>query len=403
MRKSIRFVVIVSLLSIVLICFLIWLVTKPAQIHGSLSRQGGQAILVKVIHPVVKPVPVTIQEIGNVEAGETVKIISQVSGILKKIDIQAGQDVQQGQLLFEVDPSVYATDVAEAEANLQRDKAKLALLQATAERYKNLAKLEYVTRQQYEEALAAVSEQESVISADNAQLQQKQLLFEQTRIRAPISGKVGVINVNVGDLISANNPTPLLTINRLDPVLINFNIGQDRLQDLLKYQQMGTLKVKVLDENGEETLAGGDLIFISNIVSGQTGTIQVKAKAPNPNLRLWPGQIVMVKLILTIEQNAMVVPTVGVQLGQKGSYVYLVKDNRAQIQPVQVERQVDGEMVISQGLQPSDNVIAEVPAGLNNGDKVQIDQSPQAPIKKASPSGVESSRGRDMLSRRGFS
>lgn len=364
----------VWLLALVIVsAFLIWWITKPSSEEGA-GRRGGQGIPVTVVHPQIKPMPVVIQELGSIGAGESVNIISQVSGVLKKIDIQPGQSVNQGDLLFEIEPGVYAADVAQAQANLERDKAQLALYKATAGRYAALAKLEYVTQQQYEESLASVKGQEAAVAADEAQLEQKKIQLGFTQIRAPISGKAGAIPPDVGDLIVANSPTPLVVINRLDPVVVNFNITQNLIQDLLTYQRAGTLKVIVMDEVGNRKLGEGDLAFIGNVVSAQTGTVQVNANIPNPNLALWPGQLVTVRLILTTEPHAIVIPSAAVQLGQKGRYVYLVENNKAVIHPVVVSRELDNETVVAEGLQPKDSVIVEIPPDLQDGAKVKIEE-----------------------------
>jgi len=374
MKKATRNRLIIALIILIAIAILIWWSTKPANIEGKRSAQGGGVTYaVKVIHPQQKDMPVIIKELGSVEAEQSVNIISQVSGTLKKINITQGQSVQAGQLLFEIDPSVFQANVAQAEANLARDQAQLTFLKQTADRYRGLAKLEYVTRQQYDEAEASAKEQEAVVAADQAGLQQQKIQLSYTQIRAPISGKAGVINVHVGDLITANSATPLVVINRLDHVLINFNIPQDQLRDLLTYQRAGTLKLEVYNEAEDQRLATGELVFVGNVVSAQTGTVQVKGKVANANLSLWPGQLVTVRLILTVQPRALVIPSLSVQMGQKGNYVYLVKNNKAVIQPISVSREVDNDAVIEQGLQLQDEIILEIPAGLTDGSRVRIE------------------------------
>lgn len=376
MKQSTRRRLIITILVLVALCIFIWWYTKPADITGQTKRKGsgggGGATPVVIVHPQLKDMPVTIQEVGSVEAEQSVNVISQVGGTLKKINFQEGQIVKAGDLLFEIDPSVYAADVTQAEANLQRDQALLDLDKSTANRYANLVKLEYVTRLTYDQALAAVKEQEAVVAGDQALLEQKKTLLSYTQIRAPITGKAGAISVHVGDLIPANGSTPLVVINRLENVLVDFNIAQDRLHDVLTYQRAGTLKLQVLDESGSSLLAQGELYFVGNAVSAQTGTIQMKGKVENSSLALWPGELVTVKLILTTEHNAMVIPTMAVQMGQKGSYVYVVRNNKAVIQPISVSRVADSETVVTKGLQQNDDIIGEIPPTLQEGMSVKI-------------------------------
>ncbi|MBS0352149.1 MAG: efflux RND transporter periplasmic adaptor subunit [Proteobacteria bacterium] len=376
MNKNIRNRLIIFIVIIIAIGLLIWNLTKPAQPKKVHAKSGtslaAAAIVVKVVHPERKDAPVTIQEIASVEPEQSVNVVSQVSGVLKKIYIDQGQNVSAGQLLFEIDPGVYATDVANAEAVLKRDQAQLAFQKATADRYAALAKLEYVSKQKYEDALASAQEQESVVAADQAQLQQKKIQLGYTRIHAPISGKAGAINFHVGDIIVANGATPLVVINRLDNVLVSFNVPQNQLQDLLTYQQTGSLKIQVLNESGNQLLAEGQLNFIGNAVNPQTGTILVKGKIDNTGLKLWPGQLVLARLILKIEHNALVIPSMAVQMGQNGNYVYVVRNNQAAIQPITVDRVQNGETVVSQGIDPKDEIIAETPPGLQEGVPVKV-------------------------------
>ncbi len=375
MRKSTRMRLTLAILILIAICGFIWWYTKPANIEGKFAK-GAAVYSVKVIHPQYKPMPVFMQQTGSVEAEQSVNIIPQASGVLKKINIAQGQTVQAGQLLFEIEPAVYAANVAQAQANLSRDLAQLSFLKATASRYEALSKLEYVTRQQYDQSVSAVKEQEAVVAADQAQLEQQKIQLSYTQIHSPISGRAGVINVHVGELMSANSGTPLVVINRLENVLINFNIPQDRLHDLLAYQRAGTLKLIVLNESGDQKLAEGELAFVGNIVSGQTGTVQLKGKVANPDWILWPGQLVTVRLIFTIQPHALVIPSGSVQLGQKGNYVYLVKDNKAEIQPIDIDREVGRETIVAKGLQPADQVISEIPPGLQKGSQVRITGQP---------------------------
>jgi membrane fusion protein, multidrug efflux system len=377
MKKTIRNRLIIAVLIIIAIGLVIWTLTKPAQpkkVHPGGKGKGPapEAMLIKVVHAERKDAPITLQEIASVEPEQSVNVVSQVSGVLQKVYIAEGQNVQARQLLFEIDPRVYATDVANAEAVLKRDQAQLAFQKATADRYAALAKLEYVSKQQYEEQLATAQEQESVVAADQAQLQQKKIQLSYSRIRAPISGKAGAINYHVGDLIPANGSTPLVVINRLENVLVSFNVPQNQLQDLLAYQQAGSLKIQVLDESGNRLLAEGQLAFIGNAVNPQTGTVLVKGKVENSQLKLWPGQLVLARLILKVEHNALVIPSASMQLGQKGSYVYVVKDNKAVIQPITVERVQNSETIVSQGLDPKDEIVAEVPPGLQEGTPVKV-------------------------------
>lgn len=370
--KNLSWRFIFALSIIVLLGIYIWLSTKPETEDHAPKSFKNKMLLVKTSHPVVKPMPLYWDAVGTVEAAQTVSVISQVTGILKQIAFQPGQTVKAGQLLFVMDPSVYATTVAQARANLERDQAQLALLQGNADRYLALAKQEYVTRQQAEEAQASAASQKAAVAADQAQLEQAQIQLGYTQIRAPISGKTSTTTVHPGDLISANSATPLVVINQMDPVQVSFSITQDQLPDVLRYQAKSPLTVKILAENGNHVLAQGNLSIINNSINPQSGAVEAKANIPNPTFTLWPGQLVTVRVMLTVEPNALVIPSQAVQMGQQGNYVYLVKQGKAVIQPVVIARQVDQAAIVRGGLTPRDSVIVEIPPNLVEGADVKV-------------------------------
>ncbi len=368
--KSSTLRILLVLLALVLLCIYIWLSTKP-KLTPEVGHGHNRTFVVKLVAPVIKPMPVTLQQVGSVEAEQTVNILPQASGVLRNIGFTPGRRVKQGQLLFELDPGVYATSVEQARANLARDQAQLSLLQATANRFANLAQLEYVTQQQYEEAKSAAVAQAAVVASDQALLKQAEIQLGYTQILAPISGKTSTINVHIGDLISANSSSPLVVINKLDPVWVNFAVPQAQLAEVRQYRRQNTLKVEIFAEGSEQILGQGQLVVINNVVNAQTGTVQFKARVPNPQRSLWPGQLVSVRLILSTQPNALVIPTSAVQIGQQGNFVYRVQEGKAMAQPIKISLEAQGEVVVSQGLQPGESVIVEVPVGLRAGSKVQ--------------------------------
>ncbi|MFT3741361.1 MAG: efflux RND transporter periplasmic adaptor subunit [Gammaproteobacteria bacterium] len=371
MRVKIPFRLALFIAVVLLLGTYIWLSTKPEAPAGHMKKgQMPKTFVVKTEQPQLKAIPITLEEVGTVEAEQTVTLVSQITGILKNIAFQPGKKVEQGQLLFELDPSVFIVSLKQAQANLQRDNAQLALLEGNSQRYQALAKLEYVTRQQADEAVAAAEAQKAVIAADQALVEQANIQLGYTQIRAPITGKSGTVNVHPGDSITAN-VTPLVVINRMNPLQVSFSISQNKLSDVLKYKRHNTLMVEVLGEN-QQQLAQGQLTYLNNTVDPQTGAVQAKARVANVDHRLWPGQLVTVRIILSIEKNALVIPDKAIQMGQQGNYVYVVKQNKAVIQPITVERQLNQDAVISQGLDIKSVVITEIPPGLTEGTTVTI-------------------------------
>lgn len=373
-RKTFLIYSALIVLVLALLCFYIWLATKPSssEVYGK-ERTPYPVV---TIHPTIRPMPVILEESGTVEAEQSVSIFPQASGILRKIYFNPGQQVNQGQLLFELDSGVYATALDQARANLVRDKAQLAALQAAEDRYAALAKLEYVTLQQSDDAKAAAEAQKAVVVSDAALMKQAEIQLGYTKIRAPIAGKTSHITIHAGDLVTANSASPMVVINQLDPVLVGFNVPQDRLTEVNYYQHQGTLTFEIYDENKGQLLAKGKLASINNNVDSQTGRVALKAAVSNSNHVFLPGQFVNVRIVFAIEPKAIVIPNSVVQVGQQGHYVYLVKQNKAVIQPIEISRQIQQETVVAKGLKGDEVIIKDVPVGLAPGRSVQIVNSP---------------------------
>lgn len=356
------------LAGLILLGFSIWWWTKPTAKNNA---RNTQPLAVTTVHARIQAMPFLIQTVGAVEAEKSVLVIPQVSGVIRAINFTEGQNVQAGQLLMTIDPTAQQLNLQQAEANLARDKAQLQLAEANAKRYGALVKLEYVTRQQYEEAVATAAAQRAVVAADQDQVQQAQLQLDYTQVRAPISGKTGSLTVKVGDLVTANGTNPLVTINQLGSVLINFSIPQTQLSALLRYQRQGTLSVLTRAGHNQSYIPG-QLVFIDNTVNPQTGTVTLKAKIDNNNQLLWPGQAVTVRLILAMQPNAIVIPSTALQIDQNGYFVYIVLDGKAKIQRLTVDRQIDQYAVISAGLKGQETILTQIPPNLKEGSPVSV-------------------------------
>ncbi len=376
-----HYVAILVLTLIVVLCFGIWWSTKPKAVEGGGGgRRGGGAaaasgpVLVKVTPVQIRAMPVVLEAVGTVEPERTVEIRPEVSGVLRDVLFQEGQTVQVGQLLFRIDPATFEASVEQAKATLDKDKAQAQQAQAQAERLAPLAEKEYVTRQEYDQARATAAALTATVAADQAQLNQAQIQLERSRIRAPISGRTGNLTVKAGNVVStANTALPLVTINQIKPVLVRFTIPQQNFPEVRQYNASGSMKVEVRRENKAGPLLGqGSLVFIDNNVNTQTGTVLLKARVPNNTEALWPGQFVSVRLLLTVEPKAVVVPEVAIQNGQQGTFVYVADDGKARIQPVTIARQVDGMIVIAKGLEGKETVITEFPRNLAPGTPLKV-------------------------------
>jgi multidrug efflux system membrane fusion protein len=353
-----------------------WQTANGAAAPGSTrGGPGGAPLRVQVARAVVKPMPVIIEATGTVEPEQSVTLRAQVSGVLDSVSFKEGDTVQAGQLLFEIDPRTYQAQYNQALAALARDQAQLENAKVQQARLEPLLGREFITQQEYDVAVTSTKSLEATVEADRAAVEQAKIQLDHSRIRAPISGRTGAVSVKPGNLVTASTGSggaTLVTINRLDPILVTFSIPERQFEEFRRYRQDQAMHVEVSPSRTAPVAATGQVVFVDNAVSQQTGTVLLKTRVTNPRDALWPGQFVHVRVILTVEPRAVVVPEIAVQAGQQGPFVYRIDNGRVAIQPVTVARQVGPEVVIADGLQERDVVVTEIPQGLNEGVPVQI-------------------------------
>jgi multidrug efflux system membrane fusion protein len=235
-------------------------------------------------------------------------------------------------------------------------------------------KREFITRQEYDVAVTSSKSLEATVQADQAAAEQSRIQLGYSRINAPISGRTGTLSVNAGNLVVAGGTgAPLVTINMMDPILVTFSVPERQLEDIRRYERDTQMRIEILPDRAAPPVAEGKLVFIDNTVTPQTGTVLLKTRVPNAKELIWPGQFVNVRLVLTIEPEAVVVPEAAVQPGQSGSFVYVIDENsKVKVQPVQIARQIGGEVVIRDGIKGGDRVITEIPQALTPGATVQV-------------------------------
>jgi multidrug efflux system membrane fusion protein len=325
---------------------------RAARVHPE-----DQPLPVNTAYSEVQPMPVILQAVGQVQSEHTVQVKPQVNGILKEVDFQEGQYVEQGQKLFQIDPAPFEAALASAKAAAEDTKAN-------ADRLEPLAKQDYVTAQEYQDARSA---------ADQAQatLQQAQINLSYTDIRAQVSGRTGSLAVRAGNVVAPTDATPLVVINQMKPILVQYIVPQQNLEEVREYQAKHPIKVVIKHENGDGELDEGDLVFIDNTVNTSTGTVMLKARLPNLREQLWPGQYVDVEMQLAVQKDAVTVPQNSVQTGQDGNFVYLVQSGSAVVRNVKVDRQIGDLAVISSGLKGGEQIITVVPRNLRPDMKVQ--------------------------------
>jgi multidrug efflux system membrane fusion protein len=350
---------------------------------GSKGGRGG-TLVVKAARAVTKPMPVLIDAVGTVEPEQSVQVRAQVSGVLQSVLFKEGDRVKAGQTLFQIDPRTFQSQYNQAVAAVARDRAQLDNARAQEQRMEPLLKREFITRQEYDVAVTSAKSLEATVQAGQAAVEQARIQLEYSRIVAPITGRTGQLAVRAGNLVVASGGgAPLVTINSTDPILVSFSIPERQLDDLRRFQQGAEgIRIQILPDQSGPVAVEGRLVFIDNTVTTQTGTVLLKTRVNNPKEIIWPGQFVNVRIVLTVEPNAVVVPEAAVQPGQQGSFVYLIDaESKVRVQPVTVSRQIGGEVVISSGVQSGDQVITEIPQALQEGATVRLAGADGAPRK----------------------
>jgi membrane fusion protein, multidrug efflux system len=319
-----------------------------------------------------KTVPIDLTAIGSASAYSTVSIESQVNAVLDEVHIKEGQFVQKGDLLFTLDARPFEAALAQAQANLARDKAQAELDNVQAKRYSELYKAGVSAKEQYDQMQATADAQAAAVAADEAAVQSAQLQLNYCKIYAPIDGRTGALQVYPGNIVKQNDVPVLIVINQVTPIYMTFSIPEQYLGEVQKFMARGTLQVQATPY-GDTKSETGTLSFIDNTVDNTTGTIKLKATFMNPDHRLWPGQFSVVSLRLAEDEDATVVPSQAVQTGQNGDFVYVVKsDSSVEQRPVKVTRTIGGDSVIASGVNPGETVVTDGQLRLLPGMKVQV-------------------------------
>ena len=345
---------------------------SPAAGRG--GRAGGQGpVPVTTATVVTKSMPVEIGVIGSAEPFSTVSIRSQTTGQLTAVNFTEGQEVTKGQLLFSLDRRPLEAAVEQAQANLTRDEAQATNAAAMAKRYQDLADRGIAAREQADTSRAALAALNATVAADKAALENAKVQLEYATINAPLTGQTGALMVHEGNLVRANDSTPLVVINQIMPIQVAFSIPEARLAELKRFMARGALRVLASPPNDERPAAVGRITFIDNAVDQATGTIKVKGTFPNADRRLWPGQYVNVTVELTTDRDATVVSSSAVQAGQQGPFVFVVKpDSTVEMRNVVVTRNAAAETIIASGLEPGETVVTDGQLRLVPGSRISV-------------------------------
>ena len=320
-----------------------------------------------------RSVPHEISAIGTVTPIQTVAVRAQVSGTLRQVAFREGDEVRSGQVLFRIDARPYQAALDMAEANLARDLAQLVNARQQVVRYQQLVQNDLATQEQFDQLKANADVAEATVTADSAAVRSARLNLGYTTVRAHIAGRTGGLLLREGNLVPVNGATPLVVVNQIRPIAVSFSVPQRYLDDIQRFNARAALAVEIRPSDDTTAVQRGSLTFINNQVDTSTGTIQLKATFANDQRKLWPGEFVAARLVLTVERDVLTIPSQAVMTGQNGTYVYLVNPDRSvRAQDVTVGRSAGDFVVIEKGLASGQLVVTDGQLRLVPGARVEV-------------------------------
>jgi multidrug efflux system membrane fusion protein len=353
----------------------------PVSSAGGGGRSGGRGrgafgpTPVTVAKAKRASVPVYLSGLGNVSAFYTVTVKSRVDGQLMSIAFKEGDFVKQGQVLAEIDPRPFQVQLEQAEGTLARDVALLANAKVDVDRYKSLLAMDAIPKQQLDTQTATVAQLEGTVKQDTASINNAKLQLIYAHVTAPISGRVGLRLVDPGNIVRASDNGGMLVITQLQPISILFTIPEDSLPPVMAKLNRGIrLPVEAWNRDNSKKIASGTLVTVDNQIDQTTGTSKLKAVFDNKDSSLFPNQFVNMRLLVDTLANQIVVPSVAIQHGQQGTFVFVVgDDNTVKITPVTVGIVLDNDVTsISSGLETGDAVVIDGMDRLQNGSTVRV-------------------------------
>lgn len=341
-------------------------------------------------------IPVYLEGLGSVTAYYTVTIHSRVDGQLMNVNFKEGQYVHAGDVLAQIDSRPYQAMLDQAKGNLAKDQAILANAKLDFERYKDLIAQNAIPRQQFDTQVATVAQDEGAVKTDEAAVESAQLNVNYSRITAPINGRVGLRLVDPGNMVHAADPNGMLVITQMEPIAVLFTLPEDVLPQVMKKVRAGEkLQVLAYNRDKSQLLATGALASVDNQIDPTTGTSKLKAIFDNKDGALFPNQFVNVRLLVETRKGQVIIPSAAVQQGSKGSFVYVVHDGTAQMEPVTVGVTEGTQSSIDQGVNEGDSVVIDGAENVQPGGKVTFNNSTSDPATSA-----PAASGKDSTSRK---
>ena len=372
-RTVFWFLVVVGIL---LVVGIIWAVhyfrTAAAQKAAAAAHAGPPPVPVVEGKVVQKDVPIYVDGLGTVQAFNTVTVHVRVDGELKKVAFVEGQDVHVGDLLAQIDPDPFRTALEQTVAKKAQDEAQLANAQLDLKRDTDLVQQKIATQQTYDTQKALVDQLVATVKADQAAIDSAQVQLDYTTISSPLDGRTGIRLVDQGNIVHAADVNGLVVITQLRPISVIFTLPEQTLNEIQKEMSSNTVTVLAVDRDNTTQLGQGQLAVVDNQIDTTTGTIRIKATFANDDLRLWPGEFVNARLLLTVRKGGLVVPASAVQRGPNGAYIFVIKDDQSvEVRTVKVAQIEKGEALIDQGLKPNESIVVDGQYRLQIGSHVK--------------------------------
>lgn len=339
------------------------------------TAQPASATPVPVQTAVAKAqdVPIIVRGLGSITAFNTVSVKSRVQGNITQVAFREGQEVKTGDILFQIDPRPYQAALDQVTAQLAKDQASLANARADLARYAALLKRDYAPEQQYATQQATVAEGEAAVKSDQAQIDAARINVDYATIRSPIDGVTGIRQVDLGNLVQANNAQTLVVVTQVKPIYVMFTVPEADIAEIRSAMAKHTLKIQAFDSADERQIAEGTLNLVDNQVDQTTGTVKLKAEFANADERLWPGQFVNAHLVLEEVKDGVTIPAAAVQTGPNGAYAYVIKaDDTVEQRAVTIRQTENDRALIGSGLMVSERVVTGGQFRLKPGVRVAI-------------------------------
>ncbi|WP_343651631.1 efflux RND transporter periplasmic adaptor subunit [Herbaspirillum sp.] len=369
-----------------------WVYVERARAADQPAAKAPPPVAVSLASVQERDLPLYLAGVGTVTANASVVVKTRIDGQLDKVGFKEGEEVKKGQLLAQIDPRALQAQLAQAEAQRAKDAATLTNARLDLQRYTTLRGQDAATQQQLDTQKALVAQLEAAVKTDEAQVAYAKVQLSYTTINAPLSGRVGARLVDPGNIVHASDANGLVVINQIDPITLVFTLPEEAVVAINRAQRSSQqpLKVSAYARDSQEVLATGKLVLLDNQINTTSGTVQLKARFDNAEHKLWPGQYVNARLQMNSHGNALTVPAAAIQRNQQGTYVYAIdQDDKANMQPVKVDRIQDGVAVLAadSGVAAGQRVVIDGQYKLKPGSRI-VESKPQ-PAKAQGSAGTD--------------